>query len=263
MPISNFAETSIGGPSPSSKLSFAAASYFSWSTLFATSRIGLPLLRRKSAASRSRPRQAVLDVDDEEDEVRGDDRGVDLLLDVVREVVAVDDADAARVDELERPAFVLHDRRHAVARHARRRVDDRDPLAAERVEQRRLADVRPADDRDGGPLHSCPASRWTWGITRTSRCTRSAASCRRSARAARRRALHGAERRRGLEHERRVGPRLGDRARRLEDLLVRSLLDEHRLHVARDARADEPSIRRCSAARRRLARRGRRASSPC
>ena len=101
----------------------------------------------------------------------------------VRQVGAVDDPDSARVDDVERAAFVLHDRRHAVARHARRRVDDRDPLAAQRVEQRRLADVRPADDRDGGALHICPASLWTCGITRTSRWILSAACCRCSARA--------------------------------------------------------------------------------
>ena len=71
----------------------------------------MPLRRRNSAASRSRPREPLLGVDEEDDEVRGDDRGVDLLLDVVRQVGAVDDPDSARVDEIERAAFVLHDRR--------------------------------------------------------------------------------------------------------------------------------------------------------
>ena len=47
--------------------------------------------------------------------------------------------------EIAEPAVTLA----AVARHARPVVDQRQPLADQAVEQRRLADVRPADDGDG------------------------------------------------------------------------------------------------------------------
>src|SRR3546814_4115939 len=43
-----------------------------------------------------------------------------------------------------------------IARHPRLIVDQRELLADEPVEQRRLADIGPADDRDSGkPGHAC------------------------------------------------------------------------------------------------------------
>ncbi len=56
--------------------------------------------------------------------------------------------------EVRDPAFALA----AVARDARLVVDERQPAADQPVEQRRLADIRPADDRDFG-AHVVPARR--------------------------------------------------------------------------------------------------------
>ena len=79
------------------------------------------------------------------------------LLDVLGEVVAVDHADAAGVDQLEEPGIGvvadLDQGADPVAGHARHVVDDGDPASGEPVEQRRLADVRPADDDDLGEGH--------------------------------------------------------------------------------------------------------------
>ena len=47
----------------------------------------------------------------------------------------------------------------AVARHARQVVDQREPLADQPVEQRRLADIRPADDGDGEAHGSSSSAR--------------------------------------------------------------------------------------------------------
>ena len=73
---------------------------------------------------------------------------LDLPLDVGGEVVRVHDAHAAGVDELEEPSAGLDEGGDAVAGDAGGRIDDADAPAGEPVEQRRLADVRPADDRD-------------------------------------------------------------------------------------------------------------------
>jgi hypothetical protein len=61
-------------------------------------------------------------------------------------------ADAGRVDDAERPPVPLQDGVHGVPRRARHLADDRALLLQQPVEQRRLADVRPADDGDGGLL---------------------------------------------------------------------------------------------------------------
>ncbi len=100
---------------------------------------------------------AVADVDDEEDQVGLVHRGLDLPLDVLAEVVAVDHADPAGVHQLEEPGLVvvpeLDQGADAVAGHARHVVDDGDPATGQPVEQRRLADVRPTDDHDLRECH--------------------------------------------------------------------------------------------------------------
>ena len=91
---------------------------------------------------------AVADVDDEEDDGGRVDGELDLPLDVGGEVVDVHDAHAAGVDQFEEAVAGLDDGGDAVAGDAGGRIDDGDAPAGEPVEQRRLADVRPADDRD-------------------------------------------------------------------------------------------------------------------
>ena len=90
-----------------------------------------------------------LGVDDEEDEVGLADRLACLDGDRPRDRRLVGDVDAAGVDQEEAPAVrPLDDELLAVARDARGLVDDRLPRAAQPVDERRLADVREADDRD-------------------------------------------------------------------------------------------------------------------
>ena len=60
--------------------------------------------------------------------------------------------DAGRVDEDDLAAAPRQPRVDGVARRARDLGDDRPLLAEQRVEQARLADVRPADERDRGGL---------------------------------------------------------------------------------------------------------------
>ena len=71
----------------------------------------------------------------------------------VGEVVHVLDAHAAGVDQLEEAVADLDERGDAVARDAGRRIDDGDAPAGQPVEQRRLADIGPADDGDDGYSH--------------------------------------------------------------------------------------------------------------
>jgi hypothetical protein len=113
-------------------------------------------------------------VDHEEHEVGLRDRGADLPLDVRRErgevlpgvvdapVLGRVDPIAPRVHQFHEPRLVvaaagrrlqLDDRRDAVARDARRRVHDRDAATREPVEEARLADVRPSDDRQARQGH--------------------------------------------------------------------------------------------------------------
>ena len=98
-------------------------------------------------------RDAGARVDDEQHEVGLGDRGARLLGDLRRDVAAVGEVDAARVDQHELLAVPLADELLAVARRALRRVDDGRARAGQPVDQRRLADVREADDRDR-PFHS-------------------------------------------------------------------------------------------------------------
>ena len=90
-----------------------------------------------------------LRIHDEEDEVGFGHGFACLVRDRARDRRRVGDVDAARVDEEEALAAPLADQLLAVARHARRLVHDGGARAGEPVDERRLADVREADDRDG------------------------------------------------------------------------------------------------------------------
>ena len=93
------------------------------------------------------------DVHDEQDDVRLFDADGDLPFDLGRQVVGILDADAAGVDQLEIPALGLDERGNAVPGDPGGRVDDADPPPGQAVEQRRFADVRPADNGDERDSH--------------------------------------------------------------------------------------------------------------
>src|SRR2546422_65780 len=73
--------------------------------------------------------------------------------------------EAARVDHRRLPALELDLAVEAIARHARRVTDERLPASDEAIEQRGLADVRPADDRDYGAEHTAESSALGSGST--------------------------------------------------------------------------------------------------
>ena len=87
-------------------------------------------------------------IDDEEHEVRLLDRLTRLRRDLRAERPGVGAIDAARVDEAERRSRPLAEKLLAVAGDARCLVDDGGARRSQAVDQRRLADVREADDRD-------------------------------------------------------------------------------------------------------------------
>lgn len=97
---------------------------------------------------------AVLDVRDENQHVGVLHGDLDLIgdpavPDVDLAAFARQHPEPARVDEL-KAADAARKRRHdAVAGHAGHLMHDRNPPSDDRVEQRRLPDVRAADDRDG------------------------------------------------------------------------------------------------------------------
>ena len=93
-------------------------------------------------------RHAGLRIDDEEHEVGLLDRLTRLRRDLRAERPGVRAVDAARVDEAERRSRPLAEKLLAVARDSRRLVHDRGARRSQAVDQRRLADVREADDRD-------------------------------------------------------------------------------------------------------------------
>ena len=140
--------SATGSPRPSRWNSSAAASRCGSSILFATTTTGLRARRRISAISSSPGVDSGARVHDEEDEVGLLDRTLRLLRDVARERRRVGHVDAARVDEDEALPRPLADDLLAVARHARRLEDDRLAGRGQPVDERGLADVREADDRD-------------------------------------------------------------------------------------------------------------------
>ena len=87
-------------------------------------------------------------IDDEQHEVGLGDRGARLLGDLLRDRARVGDVDAAGVDQQEAAPVPLADELLAVARRALRLVHDGLARRGEPVDERRLADVREADDRD-------------------------------------------------------------------------------------------------------------------
>ena len=94
-------------------------------------------------------RQPCARVDDEEHEVGLLDRRPRLGDGAARDRRVVGDVDAARVHEQEALACPLAEELLAVAGHSRRLVDDRGAGRGQPVDERRLADVRVADDGDG------------------------------------------------------------------------------------------------------------------
>src|SRR5580704_16121307 len=107
--------------------------------------VGLPILRRRSAtisSSGATPLWA---------STREDDGGLvqgvgDLLLDVGGEVVDIQVAHAAGIDQLKPARADLHSRGNAVARDAGRGVDDGDAPSGKPVEQGGFTNVGTADD---------------------------------------------------------------------------------------------------------------------
>src|SRR5579862_38992 len=93
-------------------------------------------------------RHAGARVDDEENEIRFLDRLARLPGDRLRHRRRIGDVDAARVEEHEALVEPLADDLLAVARHAGCLVDDGGARLGQTVDERRLADVREADDRD-------------------------------------------------------------------------------------------------------------------
>ena len=119
------------------------------SILFASTSTGFFDSRRIWATSSSPGRDPDLRVDDEEDEVRLGDGLARLLGDRARERRRVGDVDAAGVDQQEPPAapFETSSLRSRVTPEVSWTTACARP--AQPVDERRLADVREADDRDG------------------------------------------------------------------------------------------------------------------
>ena len=94
-------------------------------------------------------RDADLRVEHKEDDVCLRDRLARLVGDRAGDRRRVGDVDPAGVDEEEAPVAPLADELLAVARDAGRLVHDGGPRTRQAVDERRLPDVREADDRNG------------------------------------------------------------------------------------------------------------------
>ena len=149
MPCPCSAESGSGSPSPSRWNSSASASRRGSSSLFASTSTGFFAARRIAASSSSpgviaRPR-----VDDEEHEVGLADRRARLLDDRRGRTRPRRARSTPPVSTIRKCSpFQSREQLLAVARDARRLVHDRGARLRQAVDQRRLADVREADDRD-------------------------------------------------------------------------------------------------------------------
>ena len=96
--------------------------------------------------------EAVLAIDEEEDEVGLAEGQIDLMADVVGQLVGIDEAEAAGVDEFDPAVADLEGGGDAIARDSWGILDDADELVGEPVEKAAFADVGAADDRDYGEI---------------------------------------------------------------------------------------------------------------
>ena len=125
---------------------------FSRSTLFSAITTGTPSAKTRCAMKRSPAPIRSRAESTNSDAVDVLERGVDRVLHPLGERVERP-LEARQVGEHELVVVAVRDAEDAAARRLRLVGDDRDLAAAERVHERRLADVRPARDRDEARLH--------------------------------------------------------------------------------------------------------------
>ena len=125
------------------------------STLFSAITTGTPRPKTRSAMKRSPAPIRSRAASDEQDGVDVLERLVDRALHPLGERVERP-LEAGQVDEDELVVVAVRDPEDAAPRRLRLVRDDRDLPAAERVDERRLADVRPPGDRDEPGLHRAP-----------------------------------------------------------------------------------------------------------
>ena len=118
-----------------------------------------PKILRDVPILRQHPRRAV---DNEENEIRVAQGALRLRLDLARECRhrRVPVFETAGVGQLVLASIVeRHDLPETIARHARQVVSERAAFAGQPVEQRRFADVRPADDHHFFQTHTITHTR--------------------------------------------------------------------------------------------------------
>src|SRR5262249_52633522 len=71
---------------------------------------------------------------------------LNLLLDLLREIVRIFDANTSGIDKLEETGVVFQEMRHPISRNAGLVIDDGNPAASQPIQQARLAHVRATDD---------------------------------------------------------------------------------------------------------------------
>jgi hypothetical protein len=127
---------------------------------------GLPRAAEQVDDPRVARMHARLGVDDEQHQVGLGDRLLHLTLDrdVHRQVGVLDQA--AGVHEPEGTSLPLGEREVAVTRGARLLADDGGVVPDDAVEERRLAHVGAADERDDRDISHCPRSRRAQGSPR-------------------------------------------------------------------------------------------------
>ena len=148
MPSPCAAETASGSPSPRPWNSAASGTSERESTLLAATTTGRFERRSRSAISASPGRSPARASTTSTRDLRVGQRGARLVADRAGDRVEVERVHAAGVDEREAAAVPLAGDLLAIARDAGALVHDGLARAAEAVDQRALADVRVADDRD-------------------------------------------------------------------------------------------------------------------
>ena len=97
-------------------------------------------------------------INHKQDQRRLGDGVANLLPDVIGEVVVVLDAESAGIDQLEIHVIDVAHRADPVARYTGRGIDDPDHPPRNTIEQRTLADVRPAYNGNNRQTHGIVTS---------------------------------------------------------------------------------------------------------
>ena len=104
--------------------------------------------------------QSRLSVHDKQDQIRGFNRDLDLMLNVACQIIHVGEPHSARVHQLKVSIRLVHQVGDPITGHSRGGVDDGHSPSSQPIEERTLADVGTTDNDHTRNRHE----RLNWGV---------------------------------------------------------------------------------------------------